>query len=156
MMLIERMRTKLVRCGAVIAMIATGLATMPAEPAEVRSETGAPDATLALVGGRLVDGYGGHPLDHAVILVSGDRIAAIGSREQVDVPQGAEVLDVSGMTVLPGLWESHGHLFHIGGGRPTEFQQKFAPQTREIMAQVARGSNPKRSPGAWVPPSASK
>ncbi|MEX2122729.1 MAG: hypothetical protein WD795_02470 [Woeseia sp.] len=66
------MCTKLVRCGAVIAMIATGLATLPAEPAEVRSEKGAPDATLALVGGRLDPLQDLSLLQHAIVVVISD------------------------------------------------------------------------------------
>ncbi len=128
-------------CAVLMAMIGTGFLAAPAAAAQaVQVEAGATAATLALVGGRLVDGYGGRPLDHAVILIEGNRIVQIGTAEQVDVPPGAQVLDFSGMTVLPGLWESHGHLFHIGAGKPTEFQQKFAPQTKEIMAAVAEAS----------------
>jgi imidazolonepropionase-like amidohydrolase len=116
---------------ASLAALLLLLAAMAAERAE---------ATLALVGGRLVDGYGGRPVEHAVILIEGNRIAALGDASDVRVPASARVLDVSGMTVLPGLWESHGHLFHIGGGKPEEFQQTFAAQAKEIMAAVAETS----------------
>jgi imidazolonepropionase-like amidohydrolase len=42
------------------------------------------------------------------------------------------------MSVLPGLWESHGHLFHVGEADPGAFQVKFADQLVTIMEAVAR------------------
>jgi imidazolonepropionase-like amidohydrolase len=95
-------------------------------------------ANLALVGGRLIDGYGGAPLENSVILIDGNKIAAIGQVGQLEVPEGAKILDTNGMTVMPGLWESHAHLFHAGEGKPTKFQPKFVDRAREIMAAAAR------------------
>ena len=94
--------------------------------------------SLALVGGRLIDGYGGSPLENSVILVSGDSITAIGRVGQLPVPPEARIIDTNGMTVLPGLWESHGHLFHIGEADPNRFQKRFNHQIPEIMASVAK------------------
>lgn len=101
---------------------------------------------LALVGGRLIDGYGGSPLEDSIILIRGSRVEAIGREGQLDVPPGVETVDTNGMTVLPGLWESHGHLAHVGEGAPTEFMydsggrknMKFADQLAPVMAQIAR------------------
>ena len=42
------------------------------------------------------------------------------------------------MSVLPGLWEAHGHLFHVGEADPGAFQVKFADQLVPIMEAVAR------------------
>ena len=69
---------------------------------------------LAISGGTLVDGYGGIPVQNAVVLVAGDRIMKIGDVNSVAIPDGVKTLDANGMSVLPGLWESHGHLYHIG------------------------------------------
>ena len=74
--------------------------------------------TLAITGGQLVDGYGGLPVHNAVVLVTGVRITGVGNVNSVPIPDGVKPLDVNGMTILPGLWESHGHLFHIGEGDP--------------------------------------
>ena len=68
----------------------------------------------ALVGGRLIDGFGGQPVNDSVVLLKGDRIEAVGSRSQVDIPSGAEVISTEGMDVLPGLWEAHAHLMIVG------------------------------------------
>ena len=102
----------------------------------------APDdtPTLAISGGQLVDGYGGQPVHNAVVLVADDRITRIGDVNSVTIPDGVKTLDVNGMTILPGLWESHGHLFHIGEGDPASFPLKFASQAGSIMAAVAKTS----------------
>lgn len=94
--------------------------------------------SLALVGGRLIDGFGGPALDNSVILISGDRISAVGREGALAVPPEARVIDTHGMSVLPGLWEAHGHLFHVGEADPGAFQVKFADQIVPIMEAVAR------------------
>lgn len=96
--------------------------------------------TLALAGGRLIDGYGGLPMENAVILVAGDRIAAVGQEGLIAIPDGVPVIDTNGMTMLPGLWESHGHLFHVGEADPGAFQARFKDQLDPIMASVAKVS----------------
>jgi enamidase len=68
------------------------------------------DRPLALVGGGLVDGSGASPVLDATVLVRGDTIVAAGHRSVVRIPAGAEIVDVSGMTVLPGLIDGHVHL----------------------------------------------
>ena len=52
---------------------------------------------------------GSHP--GWVVLVQGDRIAAVGPAAQVTAPPGAEVIDLPGRTLIPGLIELHAHLF---------------------------------------------
>ena len=46
-----------------------------------------------------------------VVLVEGDRIAAVGPRAQVHAPAGAEVIDLPGRTLTPGLMDLHSHVF---------------------------------------------
>ena len=106
----------------------------------VMAQEGAGTVTLALAGGRLIDGYGGLPLENAVILIAGDTIATVGQEGLLDIPDGVPVMDTNGMTMLPGLWESHGHLFHVGEADPGAFQARFADQLDAIMASVAKVS----------------
>ena len=68
----------------------------------------------AIVGGRLIDGFGGLPLANSVILIEGDRIKAIGQAGSLAIPQNAEVISTEGMDVLPGLWDMHVHLMIDG------------------------------------------
>ena len=65
---------------------------------------------LALVGGVVIDGTGAPPLADAVILIENGRIQSVGSRSKITIPAGFEHLDVAGLTVLPGLMDSHVHL----------------------------------------------
>ena len=69
---------------------------------------------LAIIGGRLLDGFGGQPVDRSVVLVRGDQIVAVGTEGQVTIPAGAKVMDASGMTVMPGLIDMHVHLSNVG------------------------------------------
>jgi len=63
-----------------------------------------------LKGGRLIDGTGAAAVEGATIVLRDNRIEAVMTRTQSDWPADAEIIDVSGMTVLPGLIDSHVHL----------------------------------------------
>ncbi len=57
-----------------------------------------------LRGATLIDGTGAAPVPDAVVLIDAEgRIAAAGPRQTVAPPANAEVIDVTGMTLLPGL-----------------------------------------------------
>ncbi len=68
----------------------------------------------ALVGGTLVDGTGAAPVNDAVVVIASGKIACAGSRAACPVPKGAEVLDVKGSWVTPGLVDAHVHLSQSG------------------------------------------
>src|SRR5262245_41343250 len=107
----------------------TLLLTGPAQAAAVK----------ALVGGRLIDGYGGPPLENSVILVEGDRIKAVGRVGEVPIPEGAEVISTEGMSVLPGLWDMHVHLMIVGHGDYAHWDKTYPPLFRsQIMPAAAK------------------
>lgn len=58
---------------------------------------------------RLIDGNGGEPLQHPVLVIEGEKITAVGSEGEVIVPQGAEVIDLGDYTLMPGLMDIHIH-----------------------------------------------
>lgn len=99
------------------------------------------DVTLAIVGGRLIDGYGGRPLADSVVLVAGDRVAAVGSEGDVRIPEGVEVIDADGMTVMPGLIDLHVHFDIIGhadyphwfGSYENRMRSDIIPAAAKIM-----------------------
>jgi imidazolonepropionase-like amidohydrolase len=98
-----------------------------------------PKVTLALVGGRIVDGYEGKPIDDGVILIAGERIAALGPRSQVPVPAGVATIDTRGMTLLPGLADMHVHLMILGHGNYEHWDTTYRSRFRdEIMPAAAR------------------
>jgi imidazolonepropionase-like amidohydrolase len=85
---------------------------------------------------RVLDVRTGQLLNNAVILIEGERIAAIGST--VTIPPGAEIIDLTTMTVLPGLIDSHTHLtFAPGIGGPAMLAQSPSRQAL-IGAKNAR------------------
>jgi imidazolonepropionase-like amidohydrolase len=65
---------------------------------------------IAIVGGTLIDGTGRPPLVDAAVVVQDGRFLAVGKRGEVSLPQGAEVIDAKGKTILPGLIDGHCHL----------------------------------------------
>ncbi|MFT5133423.1 MAG: imidazolonepropionase-like amidohydrolase, partial [Gammaproteobacteria bacterium] len=84
--------------------------------------------TLAIIGGQLIDGYGGRPLRDAAVIIADNRIIEVGRASEVSIPEGIKIVDVNGMSIMPGLWESHGHLFHAGEGDPNLFPSRFSDQ----------------------------
>jgi len=73
----------------------------------------APKVTV-IKAGRLIDTIAGKVLENQTIIVEGDRIKAVGSN--LTVPSGAEVIDLSKMTVMPGFTDSHVHITGQAGG----------------------------------------
>lgn len=110
----------LVGWGAVAGLIA-------AEAAELKQIKAPPEPdagqVIALVGGRLIDGRGGEPIENSVVVVQGSRIVAAGGQEAVTIPPTASRIDVSGSSVLPGLIDTH---FHSQNDivRPIEYELK--------------------------------
>ncbi|MBT4074147.1 MAG: amidohydrolase family protein [Chloroflexi bacterium] len=64
----------------------------------------------AIVGGNLIDGTGTAVLPDGTVLIDGERIVEVGPTAAVTVPPDAEIVDASGMTVMPGLIDCHDHL----------------------------------------------
>ncbi len=79
---------------------------------------------LALVGARLIDATGAPPVDDSVVVVRDGRIAGAGPRETTPVPDGAETLDLTGKTIIPGLVNLHVH-YREG---PEEIERQFRSQ----------------------------
>ena len=64
----------------------------------------------ALIGANLIDGTGGPVIDDATVLIDGERIVETGPRAAVELPPNTEIIDLSSMTLLPGLIDCHDHL----------------------------------------------
>ena len=83
---------------------------------EVRKYVAVDTAVLALTHVMLLDGTGAAPAaDQSVVLRAG-RIAEVGPAAQVTIPDGAQTMDLSGHTVIPGLIGMHDHLFYTAAG----------------------------------------
>jgi imidazolonepropionase-like amidohydrolase len=93
--------------------VAQEMADLAAIDRQVRPErTGA----YAIAGATLIDATGAPPLADSVVIVRDGRIVAAGARNAVAVPRGMPVVDGTGRTLLPGLWEMHIHYSGIEFG----------------------------------------
>jgi imidazolonepropionase-like amidohydrolase len=75
--------------------------------------------TIAVRTGRMFDSKTGRVLVKQVILISGDRITDVGAENQVRIPAGVAVMDLSRAMVLPGLIDAHTHMFDTRGSKGT-------------------------------------
>jgi len=69
------------------------------------------DKPLLLKPARVFDGINTAPHEGWVVLVRGEKIEAAGPADQIKTPDDAQVINLPGMTLLPGLIEAHSHLF---------------------------------------------
>ena len=106
-----------------------GPAAPPADPAD-----------LAIVSAQLIDGTGGEPVADSVILTHDGRVQAAGPLDAIEVPDGTEVVDAAGKTVIPGLVDLHAHY-----GGPLEATEQA------LRAQLYYGVTTTRSIGSDNP-----
>lgn len=68
-----------------------------------------PDTKRALVGGRILTMGDAGVIDDGVILIDQNRIVAVGSRDEVEIPEGYKAMNVKGQVIMPGLIDAHAH-----------------------------------------------
>ena len=90
---------------------------------------------LAIRAGRLFDPKSGELKKQQVVLIEGTRVVQVGPAQEIAVPPGMEVVDLSNATVLPGLIEGHTHVF-ASGPELDEQMMKESLQYRELEALV--------------------
>ncbi|QQR73787.1 MAG: amidohydrolase family protein [Holophagales bacterium] len=134
-----------------LAACAAGVPGSSATPPATPATTDATPATADLVlrGGRVVTMDAGRPEARAVA-VRGDRIAAVGSEEEVArwIGPRTEVVDLGGRLLIPAFIEGHGHFLGLGQSR-TRLDLTKARSFDEIVAQVAAAARQAR-PGQWI------
>jgi imidazolonepropionase-like amidohydrolase len=82
---------------------------------------------VALTHVRVIDGTGAAPREDQTVIIDHGKIAALGAAALVPVPAGAQTLDLTGNTVIPGLVGMHEHLFYPSGdGIATYNEQAFS------------------------------
>jgi imidazolonepropionase-like amidohydrolase len=100
---------------------------------------------VAIRAGKMFDPKSGTNLTNQVVLISGDKITDVGSANDVKIPSGARVIDLSQATVLPGLIDGHVHLTDAAGGLMHQQLVALNMATRSLNAGfttlVAMGSH---------------
>jgi imidazolonepropionase-like amidohydrolase len=109
----------------------------------------------ALVGGKLIDGTGIASIEDSVVVIEDDRISVVGKADATTVPTGAEVIDVTGKTVMPGLINCHAHFCLDGSPDPvTALQQRSVTENvlhaaKHAEAALRAGVTTVRDLGGW-------
>ncbi|MEO6808970.1 MAG: amidohydrolase family protein, partial [Isosphaeraceae bacterium] len=91
--------------------------------------------------GRLFDGTGDATKGNQVIVIEGDRIKAVGPADEIKIPEGAHVIDLSGATVLPGLIDCHTHL----GSRADRYDPINKFKTSPIATAIVAVPNARKT-----------
>ncbi len=105
--------------------------------------------TVVLKDVRVIDGQGGPPLEHAAIVIEGDRIIFVGPVDKTHWPKSARVIEYSGKSVLPGLISDHSHVGQVNGSgtgpqnynRPNIVRQLRQYQAYGVTTVMALGLN---------------
>ena len=104
-----------------VATLAFCLSYWGCAPADAPQER---DGSIAFAGARLFDGTGADVVEDAVLLVRDGRVVAAGSADAVAIPPGAERIDVSGKTIVPGLINAHAHISDVLGLESGHYDQE--------------------------------
>lgn len=132
---------KLLLSTIVICVLCTCASAQPRDPMKTSlrevNKVAQPSATsvIAIVGATLIDGTGGPVVTDSTVIIRGEKIVAVGKRAAVKVPSDAEVFDAKGLTLIPGLIDSH---FHIDGDDPLP------------ALYLSHGVTSVRDPGQWI------
>jgi len=94
-------------CWAMLLLLAAGLAAQDSKPSNTGSVT-------VIRAGTLIDGKSDKPRRDQVIVIQGNRIESVSEAASAKLPPGAAIIDLSKATVLPGLIDSHTHIFLQG------------------------------------------
>jgi predicted amidohydrolase YtcJ len=101
------------------------------------------------LGGTLIDGTGAPPVKDSVVVINGDYITAVGSRDDVEIPPGSEVYNVTGMTVLPGLIDSHCHFLGMGVSMIMNVSLRGTASMVDALKRIEKRVKESK-PGEWV------
>ena len=104
----------------------------------------AQQASIAIRAGQIIDGTGRPPIPNGVVVIQGSTIQAVGPASEIEIPNGAQIIDVPDETLLPGLIDTHGHL-SLRYGTATSagvqgLEQQLAEPDGVQMIRMARNS----------------
>ncbi|MFQ5632712.1 MAG: amidohydrolase, partial [bacterium] len=100
-----------------------------------------PTGKLALVGARIISMKGDEIIENGTVVIDGNRIAAVGKSDAVQVPADAKKIDLSGRTIIPGMVDVHAHTMHF-------FSGPLPRQNWAYFANLAYGVTTNHDPSA--------
>lgn len=98
-------------------------------------------AVKAFAGAQILP-VAGEPIDDGVLIVDAGKIITVGPRSAVRVPADAELIDVSGKVIIPGLVDTHSHIGEVSGGDGSD---PIQPETRVLDSINVRDAGFKRA-----------
>ena len=114
-----------------VTFVATAVSSAVAQPQPAPS---GPQKVVAVRAGRLIDPDAGTVATNQIIVIEGERIRQVGAG--IPIPAGAEVIDLSNMTVLPGLVDAHTHM---------AMTYKEVPENNQYYLTFVMDSSPLRA-----------
>ena len=106
------MRTSLLRLIPAAAAIAAAL------PQTIRAQEAKGSGSVALRAARVIDGTGAAAIQNGVVVITDDKIVAVGKQGSVTIPAGAKIIDLGNSTLLPGFIDAHTHIIGRTLGDP--------------------------------------
>ncbi len=76
------------------------------------------------VGARIIDGTGRNPIEDGVLIIQAGRIRQVGLRGAIEIPGGAEIIDLNSMTLMPGIINTHGHVGNTLGSESGHYSKE--------------------------------
>ncbi len=104
-----------------VTLIAVNLyGQQPGAPGETRGR-----GVVVLKASQIVDGTGSEPIRNGVIVVTDDKITAVGPMSRIAIPAGAKVIDLGDATLMPGFIDAHTHIIGRILGDPEQQNSAF-------------------------------
>lgn len=89
----------------------------------------------AFTGATIVDGTGAQPLREGVLLIAEGRVVAVGTKDDVKIPKGATIHDISGKAIIPGIINAHGHVGNARGMEGGHYSRENVIDNLSIYAR---------------------
>ncbi|MGB1842308.1 MAG: amidohydrolase, partial [Longimicrobiales bacterium] len=105
---------------------------------EIIAQKDRPEGVIALTGARLITMNGDEVIERGDLIIRDNRISAVGPAGSVEIPEDADVRDMSGRTIYPGLVDIHAHTWFAWG--------VHRRQVSQLLAQLAYGVTTQRDP----------
>lgn len=89
----------------------------------------------AFTGATIIDGSGAQPIQNGVLLLQNGRVVAVGAKGKVEMPNHTTIQEVSGMTIIPGIINAHGHVGDVKGIQPGHYSRENIIDNLAIYAR---------------------